>query len=200
MKRILSPIFRRILLVGLTAFILILGGCLSGSDVGTPFYGLWKDRYEPEFTIRDSLFRVDLHEYADGLGYYVPFELDVSEKPPEGKLRLPDSLFYSFRSECLRSDCDSVLESRRYYLRIEKDSLRSYTLLNGRLESSFVYGLRVERDSIYKIIDLDESNGLLDIEFAAAYRLYANGDSLEMEQFQGFSSYYGRSKDVLPRD
>lgn len=47
---------------------------------------------------------------------------------------------------------------------------------------------------------MDSAIGLIDFEIAAAYRFYANGDSLEIEQSEGYPRYYGGSKDVLPPD
>ena len=69
MKPILPAGIRRVLRWGLLVPSIVIWGCLSESDFGAPFYGLWKERDALEYTVRDSLFRAALHDYADGLGY-----------------------------------------------------------------------------------------------------------------------------------
>lgn len=187
-----SPIFRCVQSIGLLASSLAIWGCLSGSEVHSQFEGQWRGSEPFVFRLRDSLFQVELKRYADGLGYYLPFDPpDFYGEPTIGKARMPDSLWLAFRYDCTRADCDSVLHTTLYYLRFEGDSLKHINLRNGEVEGFYANTFRVDRDSIY------ENLGSVDFEIASEYLLYANGDSLEIRLW-GYPEYFGRNRDVLP--
>lgn len=190
MKPILPSGFRHVLWMVILAPSFAIWGCLSGSEGRSQFEGQWRGSEPFVFTLRDSLYQVELKRYADGLGYYLPFDPELYEEPTPGKTRMPDSLWLAFRYDCTRADCDSVLHTTLYYLRFENDSLKHIDLKNGEVEYFNTNKFRVDRDSIYENIEFD-------IEIASSYLLYANGDSLEIGQW-GYPEYFGRNRDVLP--
>ncbi|GEM_PF-5727975 len=171
-----------------------IAGCLfDGGKRESPFIGEWKDRDPYMFRMQDSLIRVDLHRYADSLGYYVPLEVPIGQRPDPMKNPLPDSLFLEFTGQwkCTRTDCDSVLWIQRQYRIITADSIKTYKLLDGSLESLETVKFRYTRDSIYYEFPA------LNFELAVYYRFYADGDSLQLWEDPG-AFHFGRSRDALP--
>jgi hypothetical protein len=173
----------------LLAFAAVLTGCLLESkDVKSPspFEGEWKQRDDYVFTMRDSLYRMEIMDFAHEHGYA---SVDDSDGPP-WKPFLPDSLIRAFSDSfhCDRPDCDSILWIRAYYYDFKGDSVADITLLNGAPEKSFAHPYLYDKDSLY----------ILHPEYrlvfpVMAYEFYADGDSLRLGLYS-FPMYYGRVK------
>lgn len=195
MKKLLPfQLFSKSLPSALVALLAIgLSGCLFKDDkIGNPFTGEWKSRESTAFTMRDSLYRIELVEFIEARGYYVPFANPFDYRDSTRK-SAPDSLYTKFdlQFRCSRSDCDSILWTLNQYYVFTVDSMKTFLTKNNSLDVFSSQEFRYTQDSIYYKLPSSA------FEYGIPYIFYAGGDSLQLWEAPNHLSL-GRSKDVLP--